>query len=155
MSAAIVRVREQMVAVTQLCLDQYSSPGLYKQLKMEINVEESDDRNLKNGYAITYGDAQPLDGMITQAVNLEQEMLLTVTKRVFVRNDDEKILLGMDDVYNATEDIIRTFIRDKIGIPDIIQRVELFSMPKPKMIGNGRDILALTLNFRVRYIISY
>lgn len=155
MSASIVQIRAAATAIVQTVLDTYAGVGAYKQLPYELYPEENSDRALDKGFAITYGDAQPIDGMITQAVNLEQEVFVTITKRVFVRNDDEKIMVTMDDVYNATEDLIRQFVRDKIGIPAIIQRVELFTMPKPKMVGNGRDILALTLNFRVRYIITY
>lgn len=124
----------------------------YKELPFQYDVESNDARSLAAGYAVSLGDAAQVY-TIDQLVNIEQDLFVDVTKRVYIRNDDDKMSDAIDTIYNALEQIIVGFCLDKIALRNIIQKVELSSMSEPTRIGEGRDIVRIRLSFKIKYLI--
>lgn len=122
-------------------------------LPFQFDIEMNESRSLANGFAVTWGSGNQVYN-IDQRVNIEQDLRVSITKRVFVRNNDDKIVSETDGVYSALGNIIKRFVMDRLDCSDIVQTVELSSLGEPERIGNGRDIVLITLVFRVKYIIE-
>lgn len=147
MSLSIVNIRQ---AAESLVATTLGSP--YRKIPYDFDPEMNDSRSLENGYSVLWGRAAQVYE-IDQKVNLEQDLFVLITKRVYVRNDDSKTITEMDTVYSAIGTILDKFIMTKIGLPGIIQRVELTEMGEPLKIGQGRDLYQIKLQFKVRYLV--
>jgi hypothetical protein len=122
----------------------------YKELPFQFDIAMNESRSLESGYAVVWGEAtQNYD--LHQTPALEQELIVTVTKRVYVRGDDDVIVTAGDSVYSALGAIIRSFVVDKLSRTDLIYDCRLRSLGEPERVGQGRDILAFTLRFGVKY----
>jgi hypothetical protein len=126
----------------------------YKELPYQYDIGMNDGRTLEAGYAVTFGNGRQIFN-IDQAVNLEQDIIVELVKRVFIRNDDDKASLTLDDLYNACETIIKSFIKDKINLEGTVLRVDLTEIGQPQKIGEGRDIYVIRLEFKAQYTIAY
>jgi hypothetical protein len=125
----------------------------YKALPYQFDISMNDARALEAGYCVLWGTGAEIDN-IDQAVNIEQDLKLMITSRVFVRDDDEKIITSGDVIYASLDAIINGFVMDRLGRRDIIQHVRLTQLGEPQPMGQGRDIISLSCTFRVRYLIS-
>jgi len=144
----IVAIRAQAEALVAAALG-----GGYRELPYQLQPEMNDERSLAAGYAVTWGAGSQIEN-VSQVVNIEQGLKIYITKRVFVRNDDDKVVTAVDDLYTASAAIVNKFCRDKLDLPGIVQRVKLVSMGEPRGIGEGRDIMSLSLDFRLQYTLA-
>jgi len=123
----------------------------FKVLPYQFDIAMNDERALNAGYTVTWDQASEVQSVI-QCLNLVQEIKVTIVKRAFVRLSDEKVISEMDSLYDSVSSILKSFIEDKMGIPETIQEARLVSMGKPEHIG--RDIVTVTIMFQVRYLVQ-
>lgn len=125
----------------------------YHELPYQFRIEENDSRHLSAGYSILLGDGTQIY-LVDQAINIEQDIQVIITKRVYIRNDDEKIFTDIDTLYSSIGNIIKRCVNSNLEIPEVVQEVHLDSLGKPEGLENGRDIVSIPLSFRVRYLIT-
>lgn len=124
----------------------------FKELPYQFDVETNDSRNLASGFAVTWGPGTQTYE-INQVVNLKQDLIVTITKRCFVRNDDDKITETLDTVYTSIGTILKRFICDRLDMMSTVQEIQLKVLGEPIRIGEGRDILSVRMVFEVRYLV--
>jgi hypothetical protein len=124
----------------------------YHEVPFQAFMESNDARTLDNGYAIWFGNASQ-SFAIHQAITLEMPIRVSVSKRVYIRNNDDKITDTLNTLYGFTDDIIRKFVTDRLDISNTVANAVLTEMSEPQLIGQGRDIVALNLTFQVRYLL--
>lgn len=143
----IVTIRQNAVTLVQAALG-----AGFKELPFSYEIEMNDERALASGFTVTVGNGDPLRS-VDQAIGVEQDLYVTITKRAFVRNDDSSQISAADSLYTACDQILRSFVYDKFGIKDVVQRCELKQLGRPQTLGKGRDIVSVELQFRVRYLL--
>lgn len=126
----------------------------YAELPYQFDIETNDSRALNAGYSVVWGAGSQFYESADQCPNIEQELIVTITKRVYIRNDDDKIVTETDSVYSSIGTILKRFIMDKLDQDSICHRVALRSMDAPERMGNGRDIISIRLVFSVRYVVT-
>lgn len=144
----IVRIRESAEKLVGSLL---GAP--YKELPFQYDIETNDSRALAAGFAVTWAEGAQVY-KIDQVVNMEQSLIVDLTKRVYVRGDDDKVTAAIDSLHLSCDKIIKNFFCSKIGLPAIIQRVQLTTLGEPTRITDGRDIVALRMVFRVSYLLT-
>lgn len=122
----------------------------FAELPFQFNVDLNDDRRKAAGFAVTWGEASQVYE-VHQSVMLQQTLRVVITKRVFVRNDDDAITTKLASVYDLIETLIPRFVTDRLDIPQTILTAKLASMSEPSFFGEGRDIASIELNFQLVY----
>lgn len=124
----------------------------FRSLPHQFNIALNDDRSLSAGYAVLWGSAtQTFE--VDQLVNLEQDVLVEITKRIFVRNSDEKTVSESEAVYDAIGTVLKRFILDKLDLPGVVQEVSLRSIEEPRFLNESSDVLSVRVIFSVRYLV--
>lgn len=119
------------------------------------DIALNDDRSLGAGYSVQFGTANQIYE-IHQVPNLEQSITVTLTKKADVRNDDAKAHDALEDLYEYADSIVEEFVVEKMGIPETVYFVNHTGTSDPVRVGGDetRNILALTMSFRVKYVIA-
>jgi hypothetical protein len=125
----------------------------YRELPFQFEIDRNDERAKQAGYAVVWGAASQ-NYSVHQTIMMEQDLIVKVVKRVFVRNTDNKITDRLDDVYGLIADLIPRFVEDRLDIPETVTEGTLSAMSEPQFFGENRDVVSLTLTFRMTYKLS-
>jgi hypothetical protein len=125
----------------------------WNELPFQVDIDLNNTRSLDKGFSVQWGEGSQVY-LIDQCVNLEQDLEVELSRRIFIRNDDAKATVIIDSMYDSVADIAKQFCFGKLGIPATVQQVEMTRLEKPKRAGEGRDIAVIKMIFRVRYLVT-
>lgn len=144
MSSPAIRTKAEQVVASVV-------GSTFKRLSFH-DLALNDDRELQSGYSVQFGQASQIYE-IHQATNEEQTISITITKKSNIRNDDSKANDALGTLYGFADTIVDRFVVDKLDIPETVYLARHTGTSDPIRVGEGRDILALTMSFQVKYVI--
>jgi len=123
------------------------------QMPFQFDADNLNDlRSLESAFDMHPYDASQVY-IIDQKLNVEQDFEVTLTKRTFVRQNDDDIEGRIFDMYDSCAQIMDSFCNRKLDLVGIVQKCHMTSMSKPEKLGDGRDVWSIKMMFKIRYLV--
>ena len=118
-------------------------------LRKFFDIEQSDRRTIRNGYAVRPLAASTSDGVIKN-YTLSQEFEVILTKAIPRQADDDDAQEAMYSMYDSADEILKAVLNSQLGIPTIILSATDPAISEFEILGDGQ-FAVLRIQFTVKY----
>ena len=124
----------------------------YKEIKNPFDYEDNEERTLKKGYGVKFGEGLGVDGA-TRKVTLNSTLTVGLTKALSVRVADENAP-EVGALYTDVDTVIASFFNDTyLGVPSKMRGIKRCSVSLPQFIS-GNQFVLIEINFIVDHVIN-
>ena len=124
----------------------------YSRLEYEWDLEKNNFQNKDSRYGFISLGADFVEPGITKKVLLDHVFQLILLTSFLNHDDDRAQSVAVEALFEATHDVLTSFVSDKLGLPNKVFLVSGTNIQEPEFIEDDTVVVVRTnLNVQYRY----